>query len=274
MLRLGESFMLDSILDFAPRRAGQTKPIAGRVRRQRALAIRCAPCGATSAPSATIATHGRTMVCLKPMNKWRALAEDAAAALILLLVSAARTVGVVAVVAGIIAFSPSLRLAFAAEPHAGRPVEVFVATKGSLPGFNDTDNLPGYFAAAMNAVASTGWHFAPLPAGLGQSPERVELSFRTNPYAAGTVRTYGVSRATMDRLLNVHHSITIEARLFLGGQYQTLFFEQVTVSGGPHDADLEEAVKKLTRALTAYPTLNTHPDRSGYLVERDRSRTS
>jgi hypothetical protein len=207
------------------------------------------------------------------MKKWRTLAEDAAAALTLLLVSAARTVGVVAAVAGTIAFSTSPRLASAAEPHARGQVEVFVATKGSLPGFNDTD-LPGYFAAAMNAVASTGWHFAPVAAGLGQPPERVELSFRTNPYAAGTVRTYGISRATMDRLLNVHHSITIEARLFLGGQYQTLVFEQVTVSGGSHDVDLEEAVTKLTRALTAYPTLNTHPDRSGYLFERDRSRTS
>jgi hypothetical protein len=198
---------------------------------------------------------------LRPM-KWRVPAEDAAATLTHLLVSASRTLSAAAVVVGTIALSSLPKLASAGEQHRGDPTEVFVATKGSLPGFNDSD-LPDYFATAMNGVAPAGWHFAPLPAGVAPSPERVEISFRTNPYAAGTVRTYGISRATMDRLLNVHHSVTIEARLFLRGQYQTLFFEQVTVSGGPHDADLEEAVTKLTRALTAYPTLSMHPERSG-----------
>jgi hypothetical protein len=138
------------------------------------------------------------------------------------------------------------------------PLQVAVETKGSLPGFSDSE-LPDYFAAAMNAVTQKGWHFAPGPAS-SVPADRIELSFETNAYAAGAVRTYGISRATMERLLNVHHSITIEARLFLGDQYQTLFFEQVTVSGGPHDAELDDAVAKLTRALTAYPALKTGPN--------------
>ena len=159
---------------------------------------------------------------------------------------------VAAVLAAVTAASPGATSA--GEPHFSPPGDVFVATKGSLPGFNDRD-LPAYLVATMNAVAPTGWHFVSAGAGAKAPPERIEISFGSNPYAAGSVRTYGFSRATMDRLLNVHHSITMEARLFLGGQYQTLFFAPVTVSGGPQDSEFKEAVAKLTRALTAYPTL-------------------
>lgn len=183
-----------------------------------------------------------------------------------------RILGVTAAIAIVVGLS-SLRIAAAAEPGPGAPPEVFVATKGSLPGFSDRD-LPDYFAAQMNGVASNGWHFAPLQAGLPPSPERVEISFQTNPYAAGAVKTYGISRATMERLLNVHHLVTIEARLFLGGQYQTLFFEEVTVSGGPHDAELENAIAKLTRALADCPSIDTQRSGLECLLQIDRPYTA
>ncbi len=137
-------------------------------------------------------------------------------------------------------------------------VAVDVATKGDLPGFKESD-LPAYFAAEMNSVGLSAWRFAPASPGATPSPNRIELSFKANPYAAGSVRTYGFSRATMERLLNTHHSVTIEAQLYLNGEYQTLAFDQVTVTGGPQDQDLDAAVARLTRDLMAYPLLDTTP---------------
>lgn len=190
------------------------------------------------------------------MMRWHAFATHAAVRWPSRLTTLFEGFALAAFLASVVGFAASPAHAAAAQSRLGAPLDVAIETKGSLPGFSNNE-LPDYFANAMNATDTKGWHFVPQQAGRRLAADRIELSFETNAYAAGTVRTYGISRATMERLLNVHHSITIEARLFLGDQYQTLFFEQVTVSGGPHDAELDEAVAKLTRALTSYPALKT-----------------
>jgi hypothetical protein len=45
------------------------------------------------------------------------------------------------------------------------------------------------------------------------------------------------------------HPVTIEARLYLGGEYQTLVEDQAIVRGGPDDPDLASAVVSITRTL-------------------------
>jgi hypothetical protein len=47
----------------------------------------------------------------------------------------------------------------------------------------------------------------------------------------------------------VHRPVTIEARLYLNGQYQTLVEAQALVQGGPDDPDLAAAVAVVTKDL-------------------------
>lgn len=141
------------------------------------------------------------------------------------------------------------------RPTSG-PLVLSVRANGSLPGFTDSE-LSTYLVRVMAGVDHITWRFVPSPATEPPPPNRIDFSFKTNAYAAGTVRAYGFSRATMERLLGVRHSVTIEARLFLGGDYQTLDFEQVTLTGGQRDQELVAAVAKLTRLLKAYTDLDT-----------------
>ena len=46
-----------------------------------------------------------------------------------------------------------------------------------------------------------------------------------------------------------HRPVTIEARLYLNGEYQTLVEEQAIIEGGPDDRDLAVAVAKVTQDL-------------------------
>jgi hypothetical protein len=58
--------------------------------------------------------------------------------------------------------------------------------------------------------------------------DRVEWTFRLNPYAGGEVRNFAHTLAS-ERRFGGHRPITIEARLYLNGQYQTLVEEQATI---------------------------------------------
>lgn len=182
-----------------------------------------------------------------------------------------------AMATGAYAFLALLPLIAAAAPPGPEnppvPPTLVVEANGSLPGFKDRD-LPTYLVGVMANVGPAAHRFVPPSDSAPRPPDRIEFSFRTNPYAAGTVRTYGFSRATMDRLLGVHHSVTIEARLFLGGEYQTLDLQQLTVAGGPNDPDLASAIAKLTRLLMAYADLNSRSIMPRRSAERHRSGTS
>jgi hypothetical protein len=49
-----------------------------------------------------------------------------------------------------------------------------------------------------------------------------------------------------EQRLGVHRPVTIEARLYLNGQYQTLVQKQAVIQGGPDDPDLVRAVASVT----------------------------
>jgi len=69
-----------------------------------------------------------------------------------------------------------------------------------------------------------------------------------NPYAGGEVRNF-IRPHMAERIFTAHRPITIEARLYLNGQYQTLVEKQVIVQGGPDDPDLAAAVAAVTQNL-------------------------
>jgi hypothetical protein len=52
-----------------------------------------------------------------------------------------------------------------------------------------------------------------------------------------------------ERIFGVHRPITIEARLYLNGEYEALVEKQVVIQGGPNDPDLAKAVASLTQNL-------------------------
>jgi hypothetical protein len=136
----------------------------------------------------------------------------------------------------------------------GRPVAV--ATTGSVPDLAQQE-LPGYVAAALNANHLGPWRFEASHPGAASAGYRVVWSFKENAYAAGSVRTYGFSRAQMQRLVGSRNSLTIEARLFLDGEYQTLVLGHATLSEGARSPELTQAIVKIGRELMAYPDLDT-----------------
>jgi len=93
------------------------------------------------------------------------------------------------------------------------------------------------------------WRFKPI-AGGSNPPNRVEWSFKLDPYAGGEVRSF-VPLSTGERLFGVHRPITIEVRLYLRGKYRRLVSEQAIIEGGRHDPDLAAVVARLTRNLLA-----------------------
>jgi hypothetical protein len=140
--------------------------------------------------------------------------------------------------------------------HAAESVRVAVAATGELPGIPETD-LNAYLIKAM-AAAGRDWRFEPAAAGRIPPPYRIEWSFKTKTAAASSVRTYGFSDSAMQRLLGTRHYLTIEATLYLQGEYQTQTIGQVSVLGGAGDSDLVAEIERDTRQLLAYPSMDTH----------------
>ena len=52
-----------------------------------------------------------------------------------------------------------------------------------------------------------------------------------------------------EQKIGVHRPITIEARLYLNDEYQTLIERQATMQGGPNDPELAAAVASATASL-------------------------
>jgi hypothetical protein len=91
------------------------------------------------------------------------------------------------------------------------------------------------------------WRFIP-PSGAGIAADRVEWSFKLNPYAGGGVRHFVHSVYAEDEA-DERRPVSIEARLHLKGEYQTLVEAQAAVRGDPDDSDLIAAVLAATRNL-------------------------
>ena len=118
---------------------------------------------------------------------------------------------------------------------------------GGVPGFNGPE-LRRYLTLHMAEAQPANWHFEPAAAGDTPAPDRVKWRFKLGPYAGGEVRTF-VPRQMDDVTFGVHRPITIEARLYLNGNYQTLVKEKAIIQGGPDDPDLTAAVVNLTQNL-------------------------
>ena len=129
---------------------------------------------------------------------------------------------------------------------AAAPLTLQVEVSDTLPGFH-IGNLPSYLALHMAGARLADWRFEPA-ADKGSAPDRVEWSFKLNPYAGGEVRNF-LRPHMAERTFSARRPVTIEARLFLNGQYQTLAEKQAVVQGGPDDPDLAAAVASVTQNL-------------------------
>jgi hypothetical protein len=167
-------------------------------------------------------------------------------------VLAQRRVALVAWWALVIAFG-----AFA-SPRAAAQVTLQVAATDGLPGFNHAD-LSRYLAQRMEDTRLADWHFEPA-GGDGRARDRVEWTFKLNPYAGGEVRNFART-LVYERSFGVARPITIEARLYLNGEYHTLVEQQAIVRGGPDDPELAHAVASATEGLLgpsgAYRAIDT-----------------
>jgi hypothetical protein len=126
------------------------------------------------------------------------------------------------------------------------PVTLQVETSDTLPGFHIGD-LPRYLALHMAEAHLADWRFSPA-AENGSAPDRVEWRFKLNPYAGGDVRSF-VRPHMAERTFAAYRPVTIEARLYLNGEYQTLVEKQAMVEGGPNDPNLAAAVADVARSL-------------------------
>src|ERR1700719_1249277 len=133
-----------------------------------------------------------------------------------------------------------------AATDAAEPITLKVEAIRGLPGLHHSA-LSRFLAAHMAEVGIADWRFAPT-AGDASAPDRVEWTIRLNPYAGGEVRNF-VHTLFYEQRLGVHRPVTIEARLYLNGQYQTLVQKQAVIQGGPDDPDLVRAVTSVTENL-------------------------
>jgi hypothetical protein len=153
-------------------------------------------------------------------------------------------------------------LAIALVPLTSAPVAAQVTLKVAafhgLPGLHHSA-LSRFIAAHMAEAGLANWRFEASP-GDGVAADRVEWSFTLRPYAGGEVRRFAHTLSGQPRP-GTHRPVTIEARLYLHGEYQTLVEAQATIQGGPDDPDLAEAVVSATQNLLgphgAYRAIDT-----------------
>jgi hypothetical protein len=122
-----------------------------------------------------------------------------------------------------------------------------VEMTGALPGFSAAA-ASQYLASEMGQAGVAGWTFVPTPASAQPAPDRIEWHIEQSPYAGGSVRQF-IPIPSVQRLFGTHHNISVEVRLYLRGQYQTLALGETVVQGGPPDKALAAFVTKLTQDL-------------------------
>jgi len=151
-----------------------------------------------------------------------------------------------------LALTFSWALAFCCILSASTPAAASITLKveasNGLPGFNPTD-LSRYLASHMAEAGLADWRFEPAE-GNSAAPDRVEWTFRLNPYAGGELRNRSFAHTLVyEQRLGVRRPITIEARLYLNGEYQTLVERQATMQDGANDPELAAAVAGATASL-------------------------
>jgi hypothetical protein len=147
-----------------------------------------------------------------------------------------------------------------APTDAAEPITLKIGASRGLPGLHHSA-LSRFLTAHMAEAGLTDWRFEPAEGDVS-APDRVEWTFRLNPYAGGEVRNF--ARIMMDeRTFHRHCPITIEARLYRNGQYQILVERQAIINEGrgPEDPDLADAVANVTQSLLgpsgAYRAIDT-----------------
>ena len=115
-----------------------------------------------------------------------------------------------------------------ASASAATRVTLQVEVSQGFPGLNRSA-LSRFIAVHMAEAGLANWRFEPAP-GNGVAADRVEWMIKLNPYAGGGVRNFTPSLSHEDWFGRL---VTIEARLYLGGEYQTVVEEQATIRGGP-----------------------------------------
>jgi hypothetical protein len=133
-----------------------------------------------------------------------------------------------------------------ASAKAETPITLKVEALHGLPGLHHSA-LCRFLAAHMADARLTDWRFEPAEGDVA-APNRVEWTFRLNPYAGGEVRQFA-REPVREEGFGVHRPVTIEARLYLNDKYQTLIERQAMVQGGPNDTELAAAVASATESL-------------------------
>jgi hypothetical protein len=142
--------------------------------------------------------------------------------------------------------TPTATFAPFASAGAGASLTLKVEASHGLRGLHHSA-LTRFLATHMADAGLANWRFEPAE-GDGPAPDRVEWSFKLNPYAGGEVRRF--AHSLIDELsFHAHRPVTIEARLYLNGEYQTLVEKQAIIDGGPNDPHLAEAVVSVTQNL-------------------------
>jgi hypothetical protein len=133
-----------------------------------------------------------------------------------------------------------------ASAIAAAAMTLQVAASDGLPWFHRGD-LQRYLALHMTETGFGEWRFEPA-ADSASAANRVEWTFRLNPYAGGGVRTFAHT-SVYQQGLGARRPITIEARLYLNGEYQTLVERQAVIQAVPNDPEFAAAVASATRDL-------------------------
>jgi hypothetical protein len=131
-----------------------------------------------------------------------------------------------------------------AQPNSDS-ITLSVVVNGALPGFRPGDSV-SYVTQEMAGVGLSGWEFVPGQA--VASANRLEFEITPDPFADSNVRKF-FPMPQVNALFGNRHRISVEARLYIGGQYQTLVFDQATVQGGAADPDLAAFFVKIAANL-------------------------
>jgi hypothetical protein len=129
---------------------------------------------------------------------------------------------------------------------AAVPITLEVEADNGLPGLAHSALLR-FLAAHMADARLAEWSFKAAQGNIG-APDRVEWIFRLNPYVGGEVRQFAREPAAKQGF-GVRRPVTIEAQLYLNGEYQTLVERQATVQGGADDLEFAAAVASATESL-------------------------
>jgi hypothetical protein len=155
-----------------------------------------------------------------------------------------------------LAFAAAISLPQTSIGQTSQPLAVVVAAHGSVPGVKDAD-LNRFLADTMNAGVQGPWRFEPAPPGASKAPNRIEWSIRSMTSAEGTVRSFGFARAAIDRMMGKHQLLSIDATLFLGGQYQNAAHSEVPATKEAQNPELVADVVRSTQQLMGSQALDT-----------------